>query len=90
LDAGLQLSKTVVVMPNGHINLPWLKAPKVAGLSVQAASDLLRQKLQSVVDQSCVTVTVKRRNGPWVLEEEPFFIDVPSPGQFSATKIYDS
>ena len=81
-----ELSKTVVVRSNGDINLPWLNAAKVAGLSVQAASDLLSQELQSVVDKSCVTVTVKRRKGPLVLEKEPFFIDVPPPGQFFAPK----
>jgi hypothetical protein len=62
---------------------------RVAGLSVQAASDLLRQKLQSVGDQSCVTIAVKRRTGPWILQKEPFFIDVPSPG-FYETKMRDS
>jgi len=82
-----ELSKTVVVMPNGEINLPWLKAAKVAGLSVQAATDLLRQELQSVGNRSCVTVTVERRKGPWVLQREPFFIDVPPPGQFDAPKM---
>jgi hypothetical protein len=81
-----ELSKTVVVRSNDDINLPWLNAAKVAGLSVQAASDLLRQTLPSAVDKSCVTVTVKRRKGPWVLEKEPFFIDVPPPGQFYAPK----
>ena len=85
-----ELSKTVVVRPNGDINLPWLNTAKVAGLSVQAASDLLRQKLQSVVDKSCVTVTVKRRKGPLVLEKEPYFIDVPPPSHFYAEKMRDS
>jgi len=85
-----ELSKAVVVRSNGDINLSWLKAAKVAGLSVQAASDLLSQELQSVVDKSCVTVTVKRRKGPWVLEKEPFLIDVPPPDQFYAPKMRDS
>ena len=85
-----ELSKTVVVMPNGEINLPWLKAAKVAGLSVQAATDLLRQELQSVGNRSCVTVTVERRKGPWVLQREPYFIDVPPPSYFYATKVSDS
>ena len=84
-----ELSKTVVVRPNGDINLPWFNAVKVAGLSVQAASDLLRQKLPSRVDNSCVTIAVKRRTGPWILQKEPFFIDVPSPG-FYETKMRDS
>jgi protein involved in polysaccharide export with SLBB domain len=74
-------SKTVVVTPNGEIILPSLDATKVAGLTVQAASDLLRKKLG---DRSCVTVTVKRRKGPWVLQKEPFFIDVPPPSYFDA------
>jgi hypothetical protein len=85
-----ELSKTVVVMPNGEINLPWLNSAKVAGLSVQAATDLLRQELQSVGNRSCVTVTVQRRKGPWVLQKEPFFIDVPPPSHFYATKMSDS
>ena len=80
-------SKTVVVTPNGEIILPWLSAAKVAGLTVQAVSDLLRQKLQS---GTCVTVTVQRRKGPWVLQREPFFIDVPPPSHFCVTKIQDS
>jgi protein involved in polysaccharide export with SLBB domain len=33
VDQHSELSKTVVVMPNGEINLPWLKAASVAGLS---------------------------------------------------------
>ena len=84
-----ELSKTVVVRPNGDIDVPRLNAVRVAGLSVELASDLLRQKLQSVVDGPCMTIRVKRRKGPWVLEEEPFFIDAPSPG-FYETKIHDS
>src|SRR5437899_11744633 len=65
-----ELSKTVAVTPSGEINLPWLNATKVAGLSVRAASDL---------QGPCVTITVRSRKGPWVLKEEPFFIDVPPP-----------
>jgi len=84
-----ELSKTVVVRPNGDIDVPRLNAVRVAGLSVELASDLLRQKLQSVVDGPCMTIRVKRRKGPWILEEEPFFIDVPSPG-FYETTIHDS
>jgi hypothetical protein len=74
-----ELSKTVAVRPNGDINLQWLNAVKVAGLPVQTASDLLRQKLPSVADNSCVTIAVKVRKGPWILKKEPYFIDVPSP-----------
>ena len=85
-----ELSGAVVVRSNGNINLPWLKAAKVAGLSVEATSDLLRRELQSVVGWSCVTLTVKQRKGSWVLEKEPFFIDVPPPGQFDAPKLRDS
>lgn len=81
-----ELSKTVVVSSKGNINLPWLNSAKVAGLSVEAVSNLLREKLQ----KSCVSVTVKRRNGPWVLEKEPFFTDVPSPSQSYATRLRDS
>ena len=84
-----ELSKTVVVRPNGDINVPRLNAVRVAGLSPELASDLLRQKLESVVDRPCITIRVKRQMGPWILENEPFFIDVPSPG-FYETKIHDS
>lgn len=61
-----EMSKTVVVKPNGEINLPWLNAAKVAGLSARAASDLLRTRLQSAAEQSCVTVTgaPHRANSP--------------------------
>jgi Polysaccharide biosynthesis/export protein len=83
------MSKTVVVRPNGDINVPRLNAVRVAGLSPELASDLLRQKLESVVDRPCITIRVKRQMGPWILENEPFFIDVPSPG-FYETKIHDS
>jgi hypothetical protein len=85
-----ELSGTVVVRANGDINLPWHKAAKVAGLSVEATSDLLRRELQSVDGWSCVTLTVKQRKGSWVLEKEPYFTDVPSPSQSYATRMRDS
>jgi protein involved in polysaccharide export with SLBB domain len=85
-----ELSGTVVVRAGGDINLPWHKAAKVAGLSVEATSDLLRRELQSVVGWSCVTLKVKQRKGSWVLEKEPYFIDIPSPGQSYATRMRDS
>ena len=50
-------STTVVVRANGEINVPWNRDAKVAGLSVEAASTLLREQLQSVVGWSCVTLT---------------------------------
>jgi hypothetical protein len=81
-----ELSGTVVVRTSGDINLPWHKAVKVAGLSVDLTSDLLRRELESVVGWSCVTLTVKQRKGSWVLEKEPYFIDVPSPSQSYADK----
>jgi hypothetical protein len=84
-----ELSKTVVVRPNGNIKVPRLNAVKVAGLSLELASDLLRRKLESVVERPCMTIRVKRQMGPWILEEEPFFIDVPSPA-FYETEIHDS
>jgi hypothetical protein len=42
-----------------------------------------------VVNKSCLTIAVKRRTGPWILQKEPYFIDVPSPG-FYETKMRDS
>jgi protein involved in polysaccharide export with SLBB domain len=85
-----ELSGAVLVRASGDINLPWHKAAKVAGLSVEATSDLLRRELQSVVGWPCVTLTVKKRNGSWVREKEPYFIDVPSPSQSYATRMRDS
>jgi len=46
-----ELSKTVVVRPDGEITLPSLSGAKVAGLTVQGATKVLNEKLQS-----CVTV----------------------------------
>ena len=84
-----ELARTVVVKRNGDIDVPRLNAVRVAGLSVELASDLLRQKLQSVIGGDCITIKVKRRKGPPILEPEPFFMDVPSP-EFYETKIHDS
>ena len=80
-------STTVEVRANGEINVPWHRDAKVAGLSVEVASTLLREQLQSVNNWSCLTLTVKRRKGSWLLEKEPFFVDIPSPGQFSAARV---
>lgn len=80
-------STTVVVRANGEITVPWRRDAKVAGLSVEVASTLLREQLQSVIGWSCVTLTVKQRKGSWVLEKEPFFVDVPSPGQSSPARV---
>jgi protein involved in polysaccharide export with SLBB domain len=80
-------STTVVVRENGEINVPWHKDAKVVGLSVEAASALLREQLKSVIDWSCVTLTVKLSKGSWVLEKEPFFVDVPPPGQSSTARV---
>ena len=85
-----EFSGTVVVRASGDINLPWHKAAKVAGLSVEATSDLLRRELESVVGWSCVDLTVKKRKGSWVREKEPYFIDVPPPSQSYATRMRDS
>src|SRR5262245_13430631 len=80
-----ELSKTVVVTANGEIILPWLNAAKIGGLTVEAASKLLSEKRQS-----CVTVTVQRRNGPWVLERVPYFIDVPPASHLDGKKMRES
>jgi len=80
-----ELSETVVVTPNGEIILPWLNAAKVAGLTVEAASKVLSEKRQS-----CVSVSVLRRKGPWVLERVPYFIDVPPASHFDTKKMQDS
>jgi len=80
-------STTVVVKANGEIKVPWHRDAKVAGLSVEAAFTILREQLESVNIWSCVTLSLKQRKGSWVLEKEPFFIDVPSPGQSSAARV---
>ena len=80
-------STTVVVGANGEISVPWHRDTRVAGLSVEAASTLVREQLQSLIDWSCVTLTVKQRKGSWVLEKEPFFVDVPSPDQIPAARV---
>jgi len=69
-----------VVKADGMVKLPWHKDAKIAGLSVELASDLLRRDLQSVIDFACLTLTAKQRKGSWALEREPFFVDVPPPG----------
>jgi protein involved in polysaccharide export with SLBB domain len=74
-----ELSASLVVKDNGEVDLPWHATAQVAGLSREAISELLRQKLESVVGWSCIKLTVKKRAGSWVREYEPFFIDVPPP-----------
>ena len=86
-----ELSGPVVVSRSGEVSLPWHKVIKVAGLSVETTSALLRQELQSVKGSTCVTLTVKRkRSGSWVPEKEPYFTDVPPPAQTYATGTRDS
>lgn len=76
-----------MVRANGKINVPWHRNAKVAGLSFEAAFTLLREQLKSMKNWSCLTLTVKQRKGSWVLEKEPFFVDVPLPSQFSAATV---
>jgi hypothetical protein len=87
VDHHPEWSTTVVVKANGEITVPWHRDAKVGGLSVELAFTLLREQLQSLNDWSCVTLTVKQRKGSWVHEKEPFFVDVPSPGQSSAARV---
>jgi Polysaccharide biosynthesis/export protein len=75
-----EVSKTVVVDPDGSITLPLLNTVKVAGLSVSAVADLLRNKLEPMLSKPQVTV---------ILEEIHHFIppnrarpplrDIPAP-----------
>jgi hypothetical protein len=86
-----ELSGVVVVSESGEVSLPWHKAIKVAGLSVEATAALVRQELQSVKGSTCLTFTVNRkRSGSWVPEQEPYFTDVPPPAQTYATRTRDS
>ena len=52
------LSRTVVVNPDGNICLPPLNALKVAGMSVHGVADLLRSKLEPMLAKPKVTVAV--------------------------------
>src|SRR3974390_3477143 len=75
-----ELSKTVVVTQEGNITLPSVNALKVVGLSPLALASLLRDKLQSVVPDAQVKVTVKIRHMPPVpLRREPWPRDITPP-----------
>ena len=82
-----ELSASLLVKDNGEVDLPWHATAQVSGLSREAISELLRQKLESVVGWSCIKLTVKKRAGSWVREYEPFFIDVPPPRRSSPATI---
>jgi hypothetical protein len=81
-----ELSRTAVVNQDGNITLPPLDALKVDGLSVQAAADLLRRKLEPMLSTPQVTVTVTEihhgilHRVPFMpLRRGPSFRDVPAP-----------
>ena len=59
-----ELSKTVVVTQEGNITLPSVNVVKAVGLSPLSLASLVREKLQSVVPNPQVTVTVKITHGP--------------------------
>jgi protein involved in polysaccharide export with SLBB domain len=75
-----ELSKTVVVTQEGNITLPSVNAVKAVGLSPVALGSLLRDKLQSVVPDAQVAVTVKIHHGPPIpLRREPWPRDITPP-----------
>lgn len=75
-----ELSKTVVVTQEGNITLPSVNAVKAVGLSPATLGSLLRDKLQSLVPDAQVAVTVKIHHGPPVpLRREPLPRDITPP-----------
>ena len=81
-----ELSRTAVVNQDGNITLPPFDALKVGGLSVHAAADLLRRKLEPMLSTPQVTVTVTEihhgilHRVPFMLPRRgPSFRDVPAP-----------
>ena len=76
-----ELSRTVVVRPDGSITLPWCSAVRVVGLSPSTLLVLLRDKLESMVSNPQVSVTVKIHGLPPVpLRREQSPRDIPAPG----------
>jgi hypothetical protein len=76
-----EFSRTVVVRSDGSIILPWCNAVKVVGLSGSALAVLLRDKLESIVSNPQVSVTVKIHRGPDVpFRREQSPRDIPPPG----------
>ena len=58
-----ELSRTVVVRPDGSITLPWWSAVRVEGLSVSTLHVLLHDKLESMVSNPQVSVRSKFTEG---------------------------
>jgi protein involved in polysaccharide export with SLBB domain len=76
-----EFSRTVVVRPDGSITLPWCNAVKVLGLSASTVAVLLHDKLESMVPNPQVSVTVKIHGLPPVpLRREQSPRDIPAPG----------
>jgi hypothetical protein len=75
-----ELSRTVVVKHDGSITLPWCSAVRVVGLSPLNVVIVLREKLEAVVSNPQVTVTVKIHGLPPVpFRREPSPRDIPPP-----------
>ena len=76
-----EFSRTVVVRPDGSITLPWCNAVKVLGLSASTVAVLLHDRLESIVSNPQVSVTVKIHGLPPVpLRREQSPRDIPAPG----------
>ena len=76
----VELSRTVVVTPEGNITLPSVNAVKAVGLSPMALALLLRDKLQSLIPDAHVTVILKVHHAPaFLLRREPLPRDITPP-----------
>jgi hypothetical protein len=76
-----ELSRTVVVRSDGSITLPWCNAVKVLGLPASTVAVLLHDKLESIVSNPQVSVSVKIHRGPPVpFRREPSPRDIRAPG----------
>lgn len=75
-----EVSKTVVVSPDGSITLPPLNAVKVAGLSVSGVAELLRNKLEPMLSKPQVTVILEEiHNFIPPNRARPPLRDIPAP-----------
>ena len=80
VDQHPEWSRAVIVTQEGNITLSPVNVVKAVGLSPAALASLLRGKLQSVISDAHVTVTVKVHHLPPVpLRREPWPRDLPQP-----------
>ncbi len=77
VDQHPELSKRVMVRPDGNITLPSIKVVKVLGLSEPEIAALLHVKLESVAPKAHVTVNVIIHSAPPSLRRAPSPADPP-------------